>query len=117
MVTFGRSHATIPYDRGSTLRFADLCSAQSRLFLGRRAIERIFSNPDNDDDDNSDDDDVSDDNDGDNVADDDAGAKAMLDGVDCAVAPKMNTSLVVASGMIGAVGGAKESAERNCGSG
>ena len=117
MVTFGRSHATIPYDRGSTLRFADLCSAQSRLFLGRRAIERIFSKPDNDDDDNSDDDDVSDDNDGDNVADDDAGAKAMLDGVDCAVAPKMNTSLVGASGMIGAVGGAKENAERNCGSG
>jgi hypothetical protein len=70
-----------------------------------------------DDDDNSDDDDVSDDNDGDNVADDDAGAKAMLDDVDCAAAPKMNTSLVAVSGMVGAVGGAKENAERNCGSG
>ena len=101
----------------SRLNFADLCSA--RLLLGRRAIElgEISNNDDDDDDDNSDDDDVSDDNDGDNVADDDAGAKAMLDGVDCAVAPKMNTSLVVASGMIGAVGGAKENAERNCGSG
>ena len=110
MVTFGRSHATIPYDRGSTLRFADLCSAQSRLFLGRRAIERIFSNPDNDDDDNSDDDDVSDDNDGDNVADDDAGEGAMPD-MDCAAVPKMNTSLVAISGIVGAVGGAKENAE------
>ncbi len=72
---------------------------------------------DDDDDDNSDDDDVSDDNDDDNVADDDAGAKAMLDGVDCAVVPKMSTSLVAVSGMVGAVGGAKENAERNCGSG
>ena len=109
MVTFGRSHATIPYDRGSTLRFADLCSA--RLLLGRRAIERGFSNPDNDDDDdNSDDDDVSDDNDGDNVADDDAGEGAMPD-MDCAAVPKMNTSLVAISGIVGAVGGAKENAE------
>ena len=115
MVTFGRSHATIPYDRGSTLRFADLCSA--RLLLGRRAIElgEISNNDDDDDDDDSEDDDVGDDDDGDTVA--DAGAKAMLDGVDCAVAPKMSTSLVAASGMIGAVGGAKENAERNCGSG
>ncbi len=62
--------------------------------------------------------DVSDDNDGDNVADDDAGAKAMLDDADCAAAPKMNTSLVAVSGMVGAaVGGAKKNAERNCASG
>ena len=72
---------------------------------------------DDDDDDNSDDDDVSDDNNGGNVADDDAGAKAMLDDVDRAAAPKMNTSLVAVSGMVGAVGGAKENAEQNCGSG
>ncbi len=59
-----------------------------------------------DDDDN--DDDVGDDGDGDNVADDD---RAMLDDMDCA-APKMNTSLVAVSGIVGAVGGAKENAER-----
>ena len=72
---------------------------------------------DDDDDDNSDADDVSDDNDGDNVADDDIGAKAVLNDVNCAAAPKMNTSLVAVRGMIGAVGGAKENARRNCGSG
>ena len=110
MVTFGRSHATIPYDRGSTLRFADLCSA--RLLLGRRAIElgEISNNDDDDDDDDSDDDDVSDDDDGDNAADDDAGEGAMPD-MDCAAVPKMNTSLVAISGIVGAVGGAKENAE------
>ena len=95
----------------SRLNFADLCSA--RLLLGRRAIEpelgELFNN-DDDDDDNSDDDDVSDDNDGDNVADDDAGEGAMPD-MDCAAVPKMNTSLVAISGIVGAVGGAKENAE------
>ncbi len=59
---------------------------------------------DDDDDDNSDADDASDDNDGDNVADDDAGAKAMFDDVDCAAAPKMSTSLVAVSVMVGAMG-------------
>jgi hypothetical protein len=67
-------------------------------------------NDDDDDDDNSDDDDVSDDNDGDNVADDDTGEGAMPD-MDCAAVPKMNTSLVAISGIVGAVGGAKENAE------
>ncbi len=41
----------------------------------------------------------------------------MLDDVDCAAAPKKNTALVAVSGMVGAVGGAKENAGRNCGSG
>jgi hypothetical protein len=75
------------------------------------------SDDDDDDDDNSDDDDVSDNDDGDNAAGDDVGAKAVLNDVDCAAAPKKNTSLVAVSGIVGAVGGAKENAERNCGSG
>ena len=127
MVTFGRSHVAQPCGRGPILRFVDLCSARlwfedPSLFThwGWHAIDRdevrCFSNNDDDDDD-SDDDDVSDDGDGDNVADDDAGEKAMLDDVDCAAAPKMNTSLVAVSGMVGAVGGSKENAERNCASG
>ena len=101
----------------SRLSFADLCSA--RLLLGRRAIElgEISNNDDDDDDDDSDDDDVGDDDDGDNVAADDAGGGAMPDDMDCAAAPKMNTSLVAVSGIVGAVGGAKENAERNCASG
>ncbi len=74
-------------------------------------------NDDDDDDDNSDDADASDDNDGDNVADDDVGAKAMLADVGCAAAPNKNTALVAVSGMVGTVGGAKENAEQNCGSG
>ncbi len=104
MVTFGRSPVALPCDRGSILRFADLCSARlwfedPSLFThwGWRAIDRdevrCFSKNDDDDSDDSDDDDVDDDGDGDNVADDDAGEKAMLDDVDCAAAPKMNTSL------------------------
>ena len=94
----------------SRLNFVDLCSA--RLLLGRRAIElgEISNNDDDDDDDDSDDDDVSDDDDGDNVADDDAGEGAMPD-MDCAAVPKMSTSLVAISGIVGAVGGAKENAE------
>ena len=31
--------------------------------------------------------------------------------MDCAAVPKMNTSLVAISGIVGAVGGAKENAE------
>jgi hypothetical protein len=89
--------------------------------LGLAACHRgwipVLENDDDDDDDNSDDDDVSDDNDGDNVAGDDVGAKAVLNDVDCAAAPKKNTSLVAVSEKVGAVGGAKENAERNCGSG
>ena len=100
----------------SRLNFADLCSA--RLLLGRRAIELgEISNNDDSDDDDSDDADVGDDDDGDNVADDDAGEGAMTDDMDCAAAPKMNTSLVAVSEIVGAVGGAKENAERNCASG
>ena len=84
-----------PCNRGLRLNFADLCSA--RLLLGRRAIELgEISN---------------------NDADDDAGEEAMPDDMDCAAAPKMNTSLVAVSGIVGAVGGAKENAERNCASG
>ncbi len=109
MVTFGRSPVAQPCDRGSIFRFADLCSA--RLRWGWHAIERLGGEVSHDDDDN--DDDVGDDGDGDNVADDD---RAMLDDMDCA-APKMNTSLVAVSGIVGAVGGAKENAERNCASG
>ena len=127
MVTFGRSHVAQPCGRGPVLRFADLCSA--RLWFvasslcthwGWHAIYRgeARNNIDDDDDNNSDDDDnVDDDVDGDNVADDDANEKAMFDDVDCAAAPKMNTSLVAVSGMVGAVGGAKENARRNCDSG
>jgi hypothetical protein len=126
VVTFGRSHLPLPCDRGSILDLADLCSARlwfedPSLFThwGWRAIDRdevsCFSKNDDDDDD-FDGDDVDDDGDG-NVADDDAGEKAMLDDVDRAVAPKMNTPLVAVSGMVGAVGGAKENAERNCASG
>ncbi len=129
MVTFGRSHLPLPCDRGSILDFADLSSCSAHLWLldpslfthwGWRAIGwdgYSCLKSDDDYDDNSDDDDVSDDNDGDNVADDDAGAKAMFDDVDCAAAPKMNTSLVAASVMVGAMGGAKENAGRNCDSG
>ena len=98
VVTFGRSHLPLPCDRGSILDFADLCSA--RILWGCRAIDSccvwklLTSNldSDDDDDDNSDDDDVSDDNDGDNVAGDDVGAKAELNDVNCAAAPKKNTS-------------------------
>jgi hypothetical protein len=63
-----------------------------------------------------DDDDVVDgDSDGDNVADDDAGEESMPD--DMAVAPKMNTFRVAGSGIVGAVGGAKTKAGRNCATG
>ena len=41
----------------------------------------------------------------------------MPDDMDCAAAPKMNTSLVAVSEIVGAVGGAKENAERSCASG
>ena len=50
---------------------------------------------------------------GSNVADDDVSEGSMLD--DVTVDPNMNTSRVAVSGIVGAVGGAKTKAERNCG--
>ena len=70
-------------------------------------------NNDDEKDDSGDDDVVDDNGGGNNVADDDASEESMPN--DVTVAPNMNTSRVVVSGIVGAVGGAKTKAERNCG--
>ena len=107
-MTCGRSHVAQPCDRGSVLRFADFCSARIRWVC--RAIERGKYNEDE----NDDSDDVADDNGaGDNVADDDASEESMPN--DMTVAPNRNTPLDAVRGIVGAVGGAKTKAERNCG--